>query len=156
MYHNVCGTGLVICKSWFPLPVIGVSNKPRIGPVQILGQRFGLKDDSFGLERGHAGEQLCWFVCFDPLLSTACSLEDLPRITYTMKSSLRHSLDSDQRLLRDEVCWGLLRLLPFNYLFWHPAFECRSLRLNEFLRRLFDFSLSWTKNDCMLGRKEQT
>lgn len=51
---------------------------------------------------------------------------------------------------------GLLRLLWFNYLFWRPAFECRSLRLSEFLRRLFDLLLSRTKNDHMLGGKEQT
>lgn len=53
--------------------------------MQILGQAFGFKDDSFGLEHGHAGEQLCWFVCFDPLLSTACCLEDFTRITYHEK-----------------------------------------------------------------------
>lgn len=78
MCDNVRGSEFVICKSWFPLLVISLSNKPWIGPVQILGQPFGLKDDSFGLERGHTGEQLCWFVCFDPLVSTACCLEDFP------------------------------------------------------------------------------
>lgn len=79
MCDNVCSSEFVICKSWFPLLVISVSNKPWIGPVQILGQPFGLKNDSFGLECGHTGEQLWWFVCFDPLLSTACRLEDFPR-----------------------------------------------------------------------------
>lgn len=117
-----CTSESVICRSWFPLLVISVSNKPWIGPLQILGQPFGFKDDSFGLDRGHAGEQLCWFVCFDPLPSTACRLEDFPGITYTMKSRLLHSMDCDQRLLRDEVCRGPLRLLRFNYLFWRHAF----------------------------------
>ena len=79
-----------------------------------------------------------------------------PRITYTMESRLLLLLDSNQRLLGDEVGRGLLRLLRFNYLFWRPAFGCRSSRLSAFLRRLFDFSLSWTKNHCMLGGKEQT
>lgn len=77
-----------------------------------------------------------------------------PGLHIPWKSSSLHSLDSDQRLLRDEVCWGWT-LLWFNYLFWRPAFECRSLRLSEFLWRLFDFLLSWTKNDHMLGGKEQ-
>lgn len=102
MCDNVCGLEFVICKSWFPLLVISVSNKPWIGPVQILGQPFGLKDDSFGLERGHAGEQLCWFVCFHPLLSTACSLEEFPQdyIYHEKQFSTSHWI-----LTKD--CWEL-------------------------------------------------
>lgn len=55
-------------------------------PLQKLGQPVGLRDDSSGLDRGHAGERLRWFVCFDPLLGAARRLEDFPRdYTYREK-----------------------------------------------------------------------
>lgn len=91
---------------------MSASNKQWIGPVQILGQLFRLTDDSFGLERGLLVNSYVGLFVFIHS-STQHAWKTSPRITYTMKSSSLHTLDSDQRLLTDEACCYSDSMLSF-------------------------------------------
>lgn len=123
---------LVVGTSWFPSLDISASNKLWVGPELVPGQPFGLRDDSFGLDCGHAGKQLCLFICFDPFLSAAGFLED-----YFWGLHM-HSVDSHQRTPRDKVAASL----SFNYLARRPAFECRSLFLSTPTCHLFEINVT--------------
>lgn len=128
----VRGSILVVSKSWFPSLEMSASNKLRFGPELVLGQPFGLRDDSFGLDCSHAGKQLCLFICFDPFLSAAGFLED-----YFWGLHM-HLLDSHQRVPGDKVAASL----SFNYLVCRPAFECRSSLPSKPTCHLFEIKVT--------------
>lgn len=111
---------------------MSASNKLRFGPELVLGQPFGLRDDSFGLDCSHAGKQLCLFICFDPFLSAAGFLED-----YFWGLHM-HLLDSHQRVPGDKVAASL----SFNYLVCRPAFECRSSLPSKPACHLFEIKVT--------------
>lgn len=136
-------------KADFPVSKLVLPIKCGLARCWYLASRLGLRMTPLGWSAATLVNGSVGLFVFDPLLSTACCLLRLsPRITPSMKSSLPRSLDSDQRLLRDEV-WDWTSPW-FNNLFWRPAFKYRSLCLGKFLCFSFGIYCPSPKNDHIL------